>query len=424
MKFRISLICLLALFGSLNESNQLFAQNTLNNLGLTAATPSAIALSTRLLSTSYSGPAFRIRRSSDNELRDVYFDGSGTISLTSQVSVAGGGPATATTLGTWIGANSGFVSIWYDQSGNGRDATQATNTRQPRLINAGGIDLKNGRPAVRHLASGQNFLSVSTAVLSTNFWSINAVESLDGGANQRMLSGQGNWLLGFWNGNEQSFYFQGGAVGTYNSGVAATTNNQIYSSIGQGASNALAFRNGTSFSAQGGGVPSSPPTTLLTSSYQTTSEFSNGTIQEITVFSNAITAAERSTIECNQGSYYGITTVGPSISLNSTNPIAVGTTSVNLPYSAANGSTYSITWNAAAATAGFVNVTNAALPASPITLAIPAVGPVAGSFYTGTLTVSNACGVSPNYNVTVFITGANTLDNLSLTAANLSSVAL
>jgi hypothetical protein len=423
MKYLIFSLRFVSLFAILLTSNRVFAQNTLDNLGLTAATPSAIALSTRLLSTSYTGPAFRIRRSSDNELRDLYFD-AGTISLNSQVSVAGGGPATLTTLGTWIGANSGTVAIWYDQSGNGRNAVQATNARQPRLINAGSIDLKSGRAAVRHLAAGQHFLSVSTAILSTNFWSINAVESLDGGANQRMLSGQGNWLLGFWNGNEQSFYFQGGAAGTYNSGIAATTNNQIYSSIGQGASNALVFRNSSSFSAQGGGVPSSPPTTLLTSSYITTSEFSNGTIQEITVFSNAITAAERQIIECNQGTHYSISISTPSISLNATSPIPVGTTTVNLPYSAANGSTYSITWNPAAITAGFVNVTNAALPASPITITVPAVGPVAGSSYNGTLTVSNSCsGISPNYSVTIFIIGTNTLDNLGLTVANPSSVA-
>ncbi|MFN8805609.1 MAG: hypothetical protein ACK5YT_07285, partial [Bacteroidota bacterium] len=197
MKFRISLICLLALFGSLNESNQLFAQNTLNNLGLTAATPSAIALSTRLLSTSYSGPAFRIRRSSDNELRDVYFDGSGTISLISQVSVAGGGPATATTLGTWIGANSGFVSIWYDQSGMGRNATQGTLALQPRIVTSGVVEMQNGRPTLT-FSGGQTLQSTLTAAQATTAGNVTTTSAVfrsntinsslfsngDGGANR------------------------------------------------------------------------------------------------------------------------------------------------------------------------------------------------------------------------------------------------
>ncbi len=84
--------------------------NVLDNLNLTAATPSAAAYGLRRLSSTYTGAALQIRRS-DGEQRDVYFDATGALSLTSLVSAAGGGPSTATTLGTWIGANSGTVSV-------------------------------------------------------------------------------------------------------------------------------------------------------------------------------------------------------------------------------------------------------------------------------------------------------------------------
>jgi len=54
---------------------------------------------------------------------------------------ATGGAATA--------SGSGFVSYWFDQSGNGRDLTQATLANQPRIVNAGVIDrFPNGKPGI------------------------------------------------------------------------------------------------------------------------------------------------------------------------------------------------------------------------------------------------------------------------------------
>jgi hypothetical protein len=44
----------------------------------------------------------------------------------------------------------GFVSTWYDQSGNGNDATQPTTTEQPKIVNAGALVTdSNGRASVQ-----------------------------------------------------------------------------------------------------------------------------------------------------------------------------------------------------------------------------------------------------------------------------------
>lgn len=43
----------------------LFSQNVLDNAGLTAGTPASVAFSLRKLSSSYTGPAIKVRRSSD-----------------------------------------------------------------------------------------------------------------------------------------------------------------------------------------------------------------------------------------------------------------------------------------------------------------------------------------------------------------------
>ncbi len=49
------------------------------------------------------------------------------------------------TLEAWVGAgNNGFVSKWYDQSGNGNDAEQATAGSQPKIVNSGALVVDNG----------------------------------------------------------------------------------------------------------------------------------------------------------------------------------------------------------------------------------------------------------------------------------------
>jgi len=77
----------------------LFSQNTLDNAGLTASTPASVAFSLRKLSSSYSGPAVKVRRSSDNAEAIVAFDGSGAVSASSLVTLTPG-VIVGTTLGT------------------------------------------------------------------------------------------------------------------------------------------------------------------------------------------------------------------------------------------------------------------------------------------------------------------------------------
>lgn len=84
----------------------------------------------------------------------------------------------------------------------------------------------------------------------------------------------------------------------------------------------------------------------------------------------------------------------PTITLGTPASVCFNTSAQTTPltYSAVTNAptTYSITWNAAAITAGFINVTDAPLPASPIQISVPA--NVATGTYTGTITVKNANG--------------------------------
>lgn len=113
------------------------------------------AWSLRKLDNNYAGSAIRVRRSSDNTELNIGFDGNGDLDTT--------------TLLTFVGANSAFVTTWYDQSGLGRNLAQATAANQPRIVNAGTIDRKGtqNKPSIKFDGSN-DYLSLTTGITSSN----------------------------------------------------------------------------------------------------------------------------------------------------------------------------------------------------------------------------------------------------------------
>jgi len=87
----------------------------------------SIAYSFRKLRSAYAGSAVRIRRSSDNTEQDIGFVGN---------------DFDAASASSFIGGGSGFISKWYDQSGNGADLSQTTSTQQPDYSASTGIGTK------------------------------------------------------------------------------------------------------------------------------------------------------------------------------------------------------------------------------------------------------------------------------------------
>ena len=165
------------------------AQRLLDNL----SSQPTLAYAVRQIKSTYNGPAMRIRRDSDNQLVDLYFNASGVVALNSPVSAAGGGVATGTLLSTWVGSSSVYVSVWYDQSGNANNATQTTTTYQPRLVNAGTLEtLPNGLTTLRMLngATGGNGFNLPITLASVNTLNLFIATRQDGNTTQ------GNHLFG------------------------------------------------------------------------------------------------------------------------------------------------------------------------------------------------------------------------------------
>jgi hypothetical protein len=105
--------------------------------------------STRRLRNSYNGNALRVERSSNNNLADIGF-------------VAN--DLDTTTMLTFVGANNGYVNIWYDQSGLGgpgqnKDlpSNNPTTTAQFQIVSSGALVSNiNSKPSLFAPGSGSS----------------------------------------------------------------------------------------------------------------------------------------------------------------------------------------------------------------------------------------------------------------------------
>jgi hypothetical protein len=94
----------------------------------------AVGYSLRKLSSTYSGSAIRVRRSSDNAEQNIGF-------VANVLDTA--------SLLTFCGAGNGFVTTWYDQSGNANNGTQTTAINQPQIVSSGAMINEVSKPTLQ-----------------------------------------------------------------------------------------------------------------------------------------------------------------------------------------------------------------------------------------------------------------------------------
>jgi len=109
----------------------------------------AAAYSLRSLSNSYADPVVTVRRSSDDD--EASFTAS---------EVANG------TLSAFCGAGDGFVTQWYDQSGNANHASQTTPGYQPKIVSSGVVILEEGKPAIEFDGTDDFFVAAHAPELN------------------------------------------------------------------------------------------------------------------------------------------------------------------------------------------------------------------------------------------------------------------
>jgi hypothetical protein len=213
--------------------------------------------------------------------------------------VANIGDLDALALLSFVGSGDGFDATSNDQSGNGRNAAQATANLQPRIVSNGAIETQNGRPMPRF--DGSNDTLTFQGVHDAQ-WSLAVVGRMNG-ASQAFLQ--------FGDLNQFGSMFT--EAGTYRARPSTAANAAAPFTPGEiavltatyGVAQTNIWKNGIiGTPSDAAGVASNAASTIgsLQNIY-----FLNGNIGEIIVLNGVLSTADRQTLERNQGQFYGIT---------------------------------------------------------------------------------------------------------------------
>ena len=266
----------------LGLGQSLYTQSAVSKIRLLLDTyqEAAAAYSIRKLSQDYSGSCMMVERADNGLSTDIGFDRNGDLDTAAIATFCSG-----TTCG---------VRVWYDQSGNGNDATQTTFANQPTIYTGGAVVLRNTKPAIIDNTSGNNSLNLTYSVVDGSWiFAVCQIETaftafVQGeNANKFLLVGQ--------DGVGSSPNLGVSNVNTYIDGTSQslTSRNVVYDTFQQQRLLSLSFDNDT-WTQFNIGYPGSGSVDMMT-------------MQEIVLYpSNQST--NRSGIETNVNDYFGIYT--------------------------------------------------------------------------------------------------------------------
>lgn len=257
----------------------------------------AVAYSLRKLYNSYSGPAVRVKRSTDNSESDIGF-ASGVLDTAA--------------LTSFCGAGDGLVVTWYDQSGNANHATQSSGFC-PKIVKNGSVHTINSKPAIDFFDNpielvgylyitpfnvGSSFFH--TFVGKPHVYSGLTLISLSDVSSQGIGSG-----YFFGKKSDDYFYLQGKATGYLKSNASDLSPAPLLLTGLKNYSDQLSmFKNGSQIASSFVSDNASQQISSIGGGGQNPASY--GLLQEIIFFNNIDQTANRSTIESNINSFYGI----------------------------------------------------------------------------------------------------------------------
>lgn len=368
MKFYKKMLCLFYVL----VSSHAFTQNTLDNLGLTSSTPAAVAYSLRKLSSSYTGNAIQVRRSSDNTTQDIGFDNNGNLDTNA--------------LLAFVNGDNGFVSIWYDQSGNGRDLSRPEHHFHPQIVFNGNLKLIGSRVTIDFsgnkglvYAGSLKLFSISTVIKSeATVW-----------PDHHSILDASPRIGGILKSGDVYFYHEASQLAIWKNGISKTTsqslapvNEAMVLSISSQTYDLNKVFIGNYDGGGGGG-------SILET--------------EAVAFSSLISNNDRLKLECNQGDYYSIITscnTVINIQPSSTNkyecigtlatPLAVEASGIDLTYQWYSNTTAS-------------NSGGALIDGATSTSITPSTGSVGTTYYYAEIAGYNGISITTNVSGAVIV---------------------
>jgi hypothetical protein len=268
----------------------------------------------RKLSSTYAGSAIQVRRASDNSTQNIGFSSSGDLDESA--------------LTSFCAATDCFVSIWYDQSGNSLDATQTTNTKQPKIVSSGVVETENLKPTIIFdgsddelevgTVSSFNYLhdGTSSSVINVSKYADISNEALFG--NNKGATSQVGFSVFYKTTNKvSSFCSTGSAEVIYNESAATTdilSQHLLFTTIDadnttpsnrsiMSINDAADFSNNTTSNSPS----TSDASQIMTigNSGKTANNYFEGNVQEL-IFYNTDKTSSKADIKSNINTYYSI----------------------------------------------------------------------------------------------------------------------
>jgi hypothetical protein len=232
----------------------------------------------------------KVRRASDDAETDIGFDSNGDLDTAA--------------IATHCGASAGYVSVWYDMSGNSNNATQSTSGSQPQIYNGTAVIIENGKPAVQFDGSDSSLGASYTLAVTTTSYSGFIVSKTTNAAAQQILIQGGRTHLSYSSSNKLASFI--GGAGTTSPSAVGT--NQILAEYiyDQSGTTVSIYVNGTLLASE---TRTGTSNNLLRIGEANDGRFNlDGVLQEVVIWpSNQNSAGNRTGIETDIDTYFSIT---------------------------------------------------------------------------------------------------------------------
>ena len=247
----------------------------------------AAAYSLRLLDNTYSGDAIVVRRASDNTTQAIGF-------VNNELDTA--------TLESFCSGTDGFVTTWYDQSGNGNDAAQTTSSAQPKIVSSGSTILENGKAAIDFTA---NYFSMNLVSSSTEATIVSVYKNNPSGAYKSIIGiGINNGYALTTDSGKYNFFYRNVADQRTTSNALVNTQGLIFAYT-KSATNQTMYVNNTLYQNITPPSMNAPTTSSRIGAYDASSSPYTGIQQELIVYASS-ELSNRSGIETNINDFYSI----------------------------------------------------------------------------------------------------------------------